>query len=267
LLLLAIVLILGAVGASYYRQRAALSRQAPAPPKALPLDTASTASSWVYNKYDGQRLVAELRAKNFRQLNEPDRLDLEDVEMRLIKPDGKRYDRIRSARAQLDKDHDNLYSDGQVDMTWGCRSTARLTGACSTSTVPESASTSRPAGPPPSGRPTSPSTWATARPSERSTIPTSATDHEQPGGAALARQRPPGQAMKLEAGELIYREREAVVLLNNWARLTRENNELNAAGGAIVNLQEGMIRRVLAKQATGSGHYPPAKCSIRPTKC
>jgi lipopolysaccharide export system protein LptA len=67
---------------------------------------------------------------------------------------------------------------------------------------------------------------------------------------------PPVKPMKLEAGELIYREREAVVLLNNWARLTREDTELDAAGGGIVNLQEGMIRRVLAKQASGVAHYP-----------
>jgi lipopolysaccharide export system protein LptA len=257
LLLLAIVLILGAVGASYYRQRAALSRQAPPPPKALPLDTASTASSWVYNKYDGQRLVAELRAKNFRQLNEPDRLDLEDVEMRLIKPDGKRYDRIRSARAQLDKDHDNLYSDGQVDMTLGVPLDGPPHGrllnihgsGVSFNVKTGRATTERQAnftfdlG---DGQ----AVGAVYDPDLRELIMNSQVELHWRGSG------PPVKPMKLEAGELIYREREAVVLLNNWARLTRENNELNAAGGAIVNLQEGMIRRVLAKQATGSGHYP-----------
>jgi lipopolysaccharide export system protein LptA len=257
LLLLAIVLILGAVGASYYRQRAALSRQAPPPPKALPLGTDSTASSWVYNKYDGQRLVAELRARNFRQLNEPDRLDLEDVEMRLIKPDGKRYDRVRSARAQLDKDHDNLYSDGQVDMTLGVPLDGPERGRLLTihgSGVSFNVKT---------GRATTErqanftfdlgdgqSVGAVYDPDLRELIMNSQVELHWRGSG------PPVKPMKLESGELIYREREAVVLLNNWARLTRENTELNAAGGGIVNLQEGMIRRVLAKQATGGGHYP-----------
>jgi len=83
--------------------------------------------------------------------------------MRLIKPDGKRYDRIRSARAQLDKDHDNLYSDGQVDMTLGFRSMAasrRLLNihgsGVSFNVKTGRATTERQAN--------SPSTWATARP-------------------------------------------------------------------------------------------------------
>jgi lipopolysaccharide export system protein LptA len=66
---------------------------------------------------------------------------------------------------------------------------------------------------------------------------------------------PKAKPMKLAAGELIYRERDSVVLLNQWARLTREDTELNASG-AVVVLKEGMIQKVDAQQARGSSRYP-----------
>ncbi|MGC9970976.1 MAG: LPS export ABC transporter periplasmic protein LptC [Bryobacteraceae bacterium] len=256
LLLLAIVLILGAVGATYYRQRAALSRQAPPPPKSLPLDTAATASSWVYTKYDGQRLVAEVRAKDFRQLNEPSRLELDQVELRLIKPDGKRYDWIRSAKAQLDQAHDTLYSDGEVEITMGVplegpsrgRLLAIRSSGVSFDVKTGRATTSRQAsftfdlG---DGQ----AVGAIYDPNLRELIMQSQIELHWRGAASRAK------PMKLEAGDLIYRERDSVVLLNNWARLTRENTELNASG-AVVTLKDGMIQKVDAQQARGAGRFP-----------
>ena len=256
LLLLAIVLILGAVGATYYRQRAALSRQAPPPPAALPLDTAATASSWVYTKHDGQRLVAEVRAKSFRQLNEPSRLELEQVELRLIKPDGKRYDWVRCAKAQLDQAHDTLYSDGEVEITMGVPLEGPVHGhllgirssgvsfdvKTGRATTDRQASFTFDLG---SGQ----AVGAVYDPNLRELIMKSQV-------ALLWRgSDPKARPMQLEAGELIYRERDSVVLLNNWARLTRENTELNAAG-AVVVLKDGMIQKVDAQQARGKARYP-----------
>jgi lipopolysaccharide export system protein LptA len=256
LLLLAIVLILGAVGATYYRQRAILSRQAPAPPKSLPLDTAATASSWTYTKYDGKRLVAVVQAKSFRQLNEPSRLELEEVELRLIKPDGKRYDWIRCATAQLDQAHDTLYSDGEVDITMGVPldgpARGRLLGirgsGVSFDVKTGRATTSRQAhftfelG---DGQ----AVGAIYDPNLRELIMQSQVELHWRGSGSGAK------PMKLEAGELIYRERDSVVLLNQWARLTRENTELNASG-AVVTLKDGMIQKADAQQARGASRYP-----------
>lgn len=256
LLLLAIVLILGAVGATYYRQRAALSRQAPPPPKALPLDTAATASSWVYTKYDGQRLVAEVRAKSFRQLNEPSRLELEQVELRLIKPDGKRYDWIRCAKAELDQAHDTLYSDGEVQITMGVPLEGPARGrllAIRGSGVSFDVKTGRVT----TSRQASftfdlgdgQAVGAIYDPDLRELIMQNQVELHWRGA------NPGAKPMKLEAGELIYRERDSVVLLNNWARLTRENTELNASG-AVVTLKDGMIQKADAQQARGASHYP-----------
>jgi lipopolysaccharide export system protein LptA len=256
LLLLAIVLILGAVGATYYRQRAALSKQAPPPPVALPLGTAATASSWVYTKHDGQRLVAEVLAKSFRQLNEPSRLELEQVELRLIKPDGKRYDWVRSAKAQFDQVHDTLYSDGEVEITMGVPLEGPVHGhllgirssgvsfdvKTGRATTDRQASFTFDLG---SGQ----AVGAVYDPNLRELIMKSQV-------ALLWRGSDPKvRPMQLEAGELIYRERDSVVLLNNWSRLTRENTELNAAG-AVVVLKDGMIQKVDAQQARGKARYP-----------
>jgi lipopolysaccharide export system protein LptA len=259
LLLLAIVLILGAVGASWYRQRSALSQQAPATPKSLPLDTSASATDWIYTKEQGGRTLAEVRARNFRQLNGPGRLELENVEIRLFKPDGKAFDQVRSAHAQLDQATEALYSDGEVEITMGVPVegtpqgrllTIRSSGV-SFDVKTGRASTDRAAtfgfdfG---EGK----AVGVAYDPNLRELIMKSQVELHWRGSKSKAK------AMALEAGELTYREADSVVLLPAWARLTREGTELNATD-SVVTLEEGMIRKVEGKQARGSAAYPNRK--------
>ncbi len=259
MLLLAIVLILGAVGASWYRQRSALSRQAPIPPKSLPLDTAAAMSDWCYTKDQGGRTVAQVCAHNFRQLNEPNRLELEGVEMRLFKPDGKAFDKVRSASAQLDQTSERLYSDGEVEITMGVPVEGTPKGRLLTirsSGVSFDVKT---------GRATTDreatfvldvgegkAVGAVYDPNLRELILKSQVELHWRGS------RPKAKPMELQAGELTYREADSVVLLPSWAHLTREGTELNATD-SVVTLEEGMIRKVEGKQAKGSAVYPNRK--------
>jgi lipopolysaccharide export system protein LptA len=258
LLLLAIVLILGAVGASWYRQRSALSRQAPKPPKSLPLDTAAEMSDWVYTKEQGGR-ITEVRARNFRQLNEPSRLELEKVEIRLFKPGGKSFDQIRSAHAQLDQATETLYSDGEVEITMGVPAEGAPKGRLMTirssgvsfdvktgrATTEREASFAFDLG---EGK----AVGAVYDPNVRELIMKSQVGLHWRGAD------PKAKPMALEAGELTYRERDSLVLLPAWSRLTRDVTELSATD-SVVTLEEGMIRKVEGKQARGSAAYPNRK--------
>ena len=255
LLLLAIVLILGAVGAAYYRQRSRLDKAAPPPPKALPLNTDAAQSDWVYYKYDGKRLVAEVRAKGMRQLNEPPRVELDQVELHLFKAGEKQYDRIRCAKAELNQGTDTMYSDGEVEIAMGVPAEGaprgRLLGirgsGVSFNVKTGHAATDRLAsftfelG---EGK----AVGAQYDPTLSELILKSQVELHWRGSSAKTK------PMTLEAGELTYREKDSVVLLPSWSRLTREGSELNATD-AIVTLKDGMIEKVDGKQAHGWARY------------
>lgn len=256
LLLLAIVLILGGVAAAYLRQKARLGEQATPTPPALPVNTEAAQSDWVYHKYDGKRHVAEVRAKGMRQVNDPPRLELEQVELRLFKPDETRYDRIRSAKAHLDQSNDKMYSEGAVEITMGVPAEGappvRLLSIRSSgvtfdvktgrATTDRLASFTFELG---EGK----AMGAVYDPNLSELILKSEVELHWRGANGKAK------PMKLEAGEATYRERDSVVLLPAWSKLTRENSELNAMD-SIVAIKEDGIDTVVGKQAHGWAQYP-----------
>ena len=73
LLLLAIALILAGGGTTYFQQKKTQIRQAPPPPKALPAGVDAAALDWQWSRNSGSRPVVEVRARNFRQLQNPER--------------------------------------------------------------------------------------------------------------------------------------------------------------------------------------------------
>ncbi len=256
LLLLAIVLILGAVGATYYQQRRSLARHAPPVPKALPLNVGAAARSWIWTKDQGNDRSVQVRATNFRQVNDPDRIELDGVELRLYKDAGKVYDLIRSAKALFDQNNGTMYSDGDVEITMGVPAegpaSGRLLNIKSSGVTFESktgkAYTDRAASFT-FDRGDGKSVGASYDPNVRELIMKSQVELHWKGADAKAK------PMKLEAAQLVYRERDSAVLLSGWARLTRENTVLDASG-AYVRLEEGVVRSVDAAQARGTDHYP-----------
>ncbi|HLJ75250.1 MAG TPA: LptA/OstA family protein, partial [Thermoanaerobaculia bacterium] len=72
-------------------------------------------------------------------------------------------------------------------------------------------------------------------------------------------QGPHAAPMKIEAGELTYKEAGATVWLNGWARLTRNNTVVNAASSVIQLQDDGVIRQVDAVKAQGVDEYPKRK--------
>ncbi len=256
LLLLAIIVMLGAVAATYYSQKRILANQAPRAPKSLPVDTDASATSWIYRKDQTTHGIVEVRAKRFKQLNNPSRVEIEGVELLVYKQDGKEYDDIRSASAILDDNKGTLYADGVVDITMGV-----------------------PAGNQPHGQlmeiHSSGVTYET-KTGIASTDRAVSFEFEQGDGKSVGAsydpnreeihmnsqveliwrgRNPNAKPMKIETGELLYQERESRVFLKPWSRLTRDTAVLEG-GEALVTLKDKAIDKVEAKQAHGTDKQP-----------
>jgi len=254
LLLLAIAGILGGVGASYYHQRRTQARQAPLPPAPLPKQVAAAARDWQWSRSTAGRPSVEVRARSFRQLHDPERVELEQVELRLYHDDGRRFDQVRCAHATFDPSQAALSSEGEVEITMGLRAEGpqgRLilirasgvsfdsrTGRVVTERLAEFTFDQG------EGR----AVGASYDPATREL-------HMRSQAELCWRGRAAGRPMKLEAGELVYKEADSLVMLSPWARLTRDNGRLESQG-AVVSLREGLIREVQAGRARGEERRP-----------
>src|ERR1051326_126472 len=69
---------------------------------------------------------------------------------------------------------------------------------------------------------------------------------------------PKAKPMKLETGELNYKEGSGAIWLSPWARLTRENGVVESET-AVVKIEDGAIRAVDASKGRGTDTYPDRK--------
>jgi LPS export ABC transporter protein LptC len=256
LILLAIVAILGGVAITYRLQQGVLQRQAPEKPKPLPLELNASREEFVFRQSDGTRTTAEVRAKNYTQVKDSSRVDLEGVEVRMFKKDGATYDLVKSAHASLFTADKRLYSDGEVEITLAVplegepkRTLVSIRSSGVTYDVANGkAATDRAAtfvfqnG---DGK----AVGASYDPTQRELLMNSAVELH------LKSKGPHAEPMKLETGSLVYKEAEATIWLIPWARLTRGQSTLDS-GPATVKLEDGAIRTINAVQARGTDKYP-----------
>jgi lipopolysaccharide export system protein LptA len=198
----------------------------------------------------------EVRARNFRQVKEPSYFDLEQVELRLYHEDASEFDQVGSAQAQFDTDQGVLYSDGDVEITMGVPAggapAGRLVFIRSSGVTFDSktgkASTDRLA--------TFTFDQGEGKAVGAAYDPTIGELHLRSQAEVILRGRGPNpRPMKVEAGEMTYRERDSIVLLSPWSRLKRGDMVLEGGRG-IVTLEEGSIRRVEASAARGTHRRP-----------
>ncbi|MCL4852353.1 MAG: LPS export ABC transporter periplasmic protein LptC [Bryobacteraceae bacterium] len=256
LILLAILVIVLAVVAVYYLQKAVLARRAPQRPTPIASNLNASAEDWVWSKTEDGRPVVEVRARTFEQVREPAVFNLEGVELRLYEKDGKTYDLVKSARAQFDQSQNVLFSEGEVEITMGIpvedQTNGRLLVIRSSGvrfdTKTGKAETERPA----------------AFVFDRGEGQSVGASYD-PGSRELWMRGhvqlfwhsdgPGNKEMKVEAGELVYKEAESKVYLSPWSRLTRGEMLLEAAN-SMVTLENGAIRMVDAQDARGHDKYP-----------
>ncbi len=252
LILVAIVLIAIAVGATYSERKAALARNAPVPPPRLATGLDGRADDWVYTQSDSDRPRVTVRAKSFKQVRAPSVLQLDGVELQLFNKDGTEYDLVHSAQAEFDIPGKTLYSDGPVEIAMG---------------IPADGSE-------PSGRKLKITGSGVHFASDTGKATTEREAHfqfDQGGGSATGAEYDPttkqlhllhdvkldwrgktdeAKPMHIEAGEALYLEGESRVLLMQWSKLMRDALSMEA-GPATVLLQDGSVQEVITENAHG----------------
>lgn len=253
LLLAGCLALAGAVGWIFQQQKAEQTKAAPKRPDSLPKGMQSVADNWRWSKNEGDRPIVEVTAKRFAQQNDPPRVDLEIVELKLFHKDGKQFDLVKSNKAELRLNDNLLYSDGDVEITMGMQSDPEArnrlvtihTSGVSFDTATGRASTDRKASFLFENSEGS-STGAAYDPALRELTMLSAVQLHWSKSA---------KPMDVEAGHLIYKEVEQKIYLSPWSKLRRDTLTLNAAA-SVVNLEQGQITLVEAEKAKGEDRQP-----------
>jgi lipopolysaccharide export system protein LptA len=267
LLLVAIAAILAAIAVTYRAKITVL--QAEAPPKPAPLPPELNSASELYHfverdTHNGNRMTAEIWAKDFRELKGAPQVDLKGVTIKLPSKKGDTYNLVKSAAASYFKNDHRLYSDGEVELTLHLPTEGEPKRApifVKTSGVTFDTSTGRAE----TDRPSSftfehgdgTATGAFYDPETHLLLMKSdAKLNYQPKG-------PHAKLMLIEGGSLEYHEAESEIWLKPWGRLTRENTVVEGEN-VIVHLQENsehhkVIQKIDAVKAHGTDSYPKRK--------
>jgi lipopolysaccharide export system protein LptA len=262
LILVAITAILVGVAATYRLQKRENREQAPQKPQAMAPELMSAAQDWVHietSEPPESRTICRITAKDVRQAKDSNHVELEQVELRLPSVHTDTYNLVHSAHAEYNQSDKRLYSDGAVDITLAVPNEGqpkhKLVSVHSSGITFDSgsgkASTDRPAtfefenG---NGR----AVGASYDPSTRELFLNSQAElHWNPPG-------PHAKPLKIESGQVIYRENLAGIWLSPWARLTRDNTIVEA-GETVIALQDGSIHHIEAQKAHGTDVYPNRK--------
>ena len=87
LVLVIIFVLAGVVASSWLTRVRHQQRSTPAVPRMLPPNISSTAQDWVYRHSDANGTRVEVRAKDYRLVDEPDKLELKGMELRPFQAD------------------------------------------------------------------------------------------------------------------------------------------------------------------------------------
>ncbi len=256
LFLLAIAAIAVYLGLTYRERLEHLRRRSPQPPKALPRDVNATASDWHWEKSAGAGPNVSVRARNFRQIKEPNRFELEKVELKIYHKDGKSYDHILCDRAVFDLTEAYLFSEGEADITMGVpegeeplpgklirirSSGIRFDSRTGKAETDREASFAFERG---EGK----AVGASYDPSTRDL-------HLRSRAELIWKDAGPDpRPMIVESDQVLYKETESKVYLSPWSRFRRGNTKLEGKT-ATVFLDKSGIRQVEAASAQGADQF------------
>jgi lipopolysaccharide export system protein LptA len=254
--LLILILVAGAVGWIFYEQKRTQATQKIAPPKSLPDGMSMTAQDWQWAQEGGDKPKVHVSAKNFRQMDNPPRFELEKVELKIFHKGGQEYDLVKSEKAEFKPKEGLLFSDGDVEITMAVpvedKPRGRVVMIRSSGVTFDSneakASTDRAtsfAFDTGSGK----SIGAVYDSTSRELILKSAVELNWKGKGKDSK------PMKIESGNARYSERDAKVYLEPWSKMTRDTLILEA-GKSVVTLAEGEIQLVEAENARGVDKFP-----------
>jgi lipopolysaccharide export system protein LptA len=236
LLLVAILALVAAVFGIYRNQRNIARKNARPTPPSIPLGTLGTAQEYEWGQSENGKPAVHVSAKNSR-LTDNNQMELQEVELKIYMKDGKHYDRVRSPQAQFSTTEAKLYAPGEAEITLGVpvegESPKTLTSIKAAGINFDSRS----------GKALTDKAVAFTFSGGDGTCNGALYDPETHElqllhGVVLnlRSKNPKAKPMKVEAGDLNYHEKEGVVNLGGWSRLTRDQTVINA-GPAIVKLR------------------------------
>ena len=259
LFLAAIVAVIFFVGASFIKRRDILERDPRVQPKPLELGVDGRANNWEHTVFKGDKKHFTIRARNIREIKEPNVAELEGVELQLFRNDGEKSDVIRSEKAQFDMAAKTLFSDGDVDITMGVPADGQPTGrllrihgsGMHFESESGKATTDRPVtfG---FDRGNGSAVGAEYDPTIRELHLLSKVALEWHG------KTPAAKPMHVEAEQAIYYEHDSKVALYPTSSFTRETLHMDA-GRSDVLLDKGVIRSAKVQKARGVHDDPGRK--------
>jgi len=259
--LFAVILgIAGLVWYSYQQQLAVQKRNTSPPPQALPSTLNSKAEGFVYRTSEGTRTVAELRAKDYREVKDPGYMELDRMELRLFHEDGKSFDLVKAAKGNFYPNESRLSSESEVEVQMAVAADGEPTGKI-LAIKAQGASLEIKTGKMVSqgrvefnfeqegGTGTGHATGAEYDPQthELHLMHTSFLKWQP--------KDPKAKPIEVESEEVRYKEQESKVYLSPWSKMRKEDFSLDAANSE-VNLEKGVIRHVMAIDAKGIDRAP-----------
>lgn len=257
LLLVAILLVLGGVGATFYSRLKEQNAGIQTKPRALAEGTLSDSQGWSYTKTVNSKPFFYVHADNMEESG--GKFHLKGIELHIFQKDAAQFDKVKSAEAEFDIKAGLLFSQGDVEITMGV-----------------------PANEEPSGRLMvikSSAVHFESKTGKATTDQATTFEFDKGTGSAVGAFYDPqihelrmvshvhllwrgkdakAKPMQVEAGDLVYKEKEAKVYLGGWSKLLRETLTLNA-GPAVVALSNGVIQQVNAEHAQGTDDRPRRK--------
>lgn len=238
------------IGSLYWRTRAEQADSLPKPPPPLETTLNASASGWEWSYSAEGRPKVEIRAADFKHVKEPSVFDLASVELKIFHLDGQKFDRVVSPKAQFSVGEGTLRSDADVEITLGLteadKPPGRLIGI-QTSGVTFDNKTGR------------------AETDRHAKFRLDVGEGEGEGAIydpqtrelrlkskvkLIWRGNGAASPMRIEAGELIYKEAEGRVYLLPWSKFSRDTLSMQG-GSAEIFIENGNIRLVSAAKAAG----------------
>lgn len=260
-LLLTVILGIGGVVWYSYQQRLAVQKQnRAAAPQPLASTLNSQAEGFVYATSEGNRTVAELRARDYREIKDPPHMQLEEMELRLFHPDGKTFDLVKAARGSFYPAESRLSSEERVEVQMAMSTEGPVAGRI-LNIVAKGASLEIK-----TGKMMSQGDVEFRFEQEGGIGQGQARGAEYDPGTKelrlLAASRlswnakgPGVEAIEVESEQVLYQEREAKVYLSPWSKMRKGGFEL-AGTQSEVKLEKGVIRHVTANEARGVDRGP-----------
>ena len=257
LIVAAFVFILAFVTKSYYRGASGDPHPDDGPVTMAP-GVGMQAQKWSATLADNGHEKVRIRAQNMRQNKDSGKLDLEDVDLEIPKKAGNKFDKIHTAKAQFDSATQTLFADGDVEIILAVPEgeepnghllhikTSGVTfvkdGKASTDKAIEFAF----------DRGNGKGVGAEFDPESRDLI---LKDQVELTWIGINPKAPP---MHIEAGHALYKEKESIVFLEPWSKMSRDTLSMEA-GPAVLKLVKGRIDTVETTNAKGVKAQPLKK--------